>query len=333
MRVSDLMVSSDNADKTSPADPIAEKIDAIAMLHARAESMVERYQHNVEAVTEWIGRPRTLFAVVFVVALWIVSNSLGLRFGASVADPPPFYWLQGAIGLSALLLTIVVLITQNRMGKLAVQREQLDLQISLMVGFPILAITLCMLLDRSVSSYVVWGAICAAIGFFLPRYALWKKTLSRQQRIRWALADALDLMVIAVEAGLGLNAALNRVGDELKTTHPDLHNELELVNLEIRVGRGRDEALRNLAERTGVDDVRSFVALLIQADRYGSSIAKAVRVFADSLRTQRRQRAEQASQKAALKLLFPLTAFLFPVIVMIILAPAVLNLVDLFGGL
>ena len=128
------MVSSDNGgSNASPTDPIAEKIDAIAMLHARAESMVERHQHNVEAVTEWIGRPRTLFAVVFVVALWIVSNSLGLRFGASVADPPPFYWLQGAIGLSALLLTIVVLITQNRMGKLAVQREQLDLQISLMV--------------------------------------------------------------------------------------------------------------------------------------------------------------------------------------------------------
>jgi tight adherence protein C len=207
------------------------------------------------------------------------------------------------------------------------------IQISLMVGFPALAITLCIVFERPVTSYILWGAIFAAVGFFLPRYVLWKKTLSRKQRIQWALADALDLMVIAVEAGLGLNAALNRVGEELKTSHPDLHNELELVNLEIRVGRGRDEALRNLAERTGVDDVRSFVALLVQADRYGSSIAKAVRVFADSLRTQRRQRAEQASQKAALKLLFPLTAFLFPVIIMIILAPAVLNLVDLFGGL
>lgn len=207
------------------------------------------------------------------------------------------------------------------------------IQISLMVGLPILSSTLCILTERPLSSYVLWGAIFAAIGFFLPRYVLWKKILGRQQRIRWALADALDLMVIAVEAGLGLNAALNRVGEELKTTHPDLHNELEMVNLEIRVGRGRDEALRNLAERTGVDDVRSFVALLVQADRYGSSIAKAVRVFADSLRTNRRQRAEQASQKAALKLLFPLTAFLFPVIIMIILAPAVLNLVDLFGGL
>jgi uncharacterized membrane protein len=133
MGVSDLMVSSDSADSTSPADPIAEKIDAIAMLHARAESMVERHQHNVEAVTEWIGRPRTLFAVVLAVTLWIVLNSAGIRFGLAVVDPPPFYWLQGAIGLSALLLTIVVLITQNRMGKLAVQREQLDLQISLMV--------------------------------------------------------------------------------------------------------------------------------------------------------------------------------------------------------
>jgi len=207
------------------------------------------------------------------------------------------------------------------------------IQVTLMVALPVLTATLCFLLERAPSTFVVWGGIGAALGFYLPRYVLRKKIAGRQQRIRWALADAMDLMVIAVEAGLGLNAALNRVGDELGKTHADLHHELELVNLEIRVGRGREEALRNFAERTGVDDVRSFVALLIQADRYGSSIAKAVRVFADSLRTQRRQRAEQASQKAALKLLFPLTAFLFPVIILIILAPAALNLIDLFGGL
>ena len=207
------------------------------------------------------------------------------------------------------------------------------IQVTLVLGLPILVITLCIILNAASQNYVIWSAIAAAIGFYLPRFVLRKVIANRQQRIRWALADALDLMVIAVEAGLGLNAALNRVGGELKDTHRDLHHELELVNLEIRVGRSRDEALRNLAERTGVDDVRSFVALLIQADRYGSSIAKAVRVFADSLRTQRRQRAEQASQKAALKLLFPLTAFLFPVIIMVILTPAVLNLIDLFGGL
>jgi tight adherence protein C len=205
-------------------------------------------------------------------------------------------------------------------------------QLTLMVAIPTLVVTLCFLFDRSPSSFVVLGALGAAVGFYIPRYVLVKKIANRQQRIRWALADALDLMVIAVEAGLGLNAALNRVGEELGNTHADFHRELELVNLEIRVGRSREEALRNLAERTGVDDVRSFVALLIQADRYGSSIAKAVRVFSTSLRTQRRQRAEQASQKAALKLLIPLTGFLFPVIILVILAPAALNLIDLFAG-
>lgn len=205
------------------------------------------------------------------------------------------------------------------------------IQLSLVVALPTLVITIGYLLDRPVRTTVILSVLGAAIGFYLPRMILGNKIKQRQLRITWGLADTLDLMVVAVEAGLGLNAALNRVAEELKKTHPDLHYELELVNLEIRVGRSREEALRNLAERTGVDDIRSFVALLIQADRYGSSIAKAVRIFAESLRTKRRQKAEQASQKAALKLIFPLTVFLFPVILLMILAPAVLNLIDLFG--
>jgi tight adherence protein C len=203
------------------------------------------------------------------------------------------------------------------------------IQLSLVVAFPSIILTICFFLDRPLNSFLVWSLLSAALGFYLPRMVLGSKIKNRQQRITWALADALDLMVVAVEAGLGLNAALNRVGDELKNSHPDLHYELEMVNLEIRVGRSREEALRNLAERTGVDDIRSFVALLVQADRYGSSIAKAVRIFSESLRTKRRQKAEQAAQKAALKLIFPLTAFLFPVIIMVILAPAVLNIIDL----
>lgn len=202
------------------------------------------------------------------------------------------------------------------------------IQITLMVAIPSVLMTICFILDRPVTNFLIWGLLGAAIGFYLPRYFLHKKTSGRQQRITWALADSMDLIVVAVEAGLGLNAALNRVGEEIKDIHPDMHDEMALVNLEIRVGRSREEALRNLAERTGVDDIRSFVALLIQSDRYGSSIAKAVRVFADSLRTKRRQRAEQASQKAALKLLFPLTMFLFPVIILVVLGPAILNLVD-----
>jgi len=203
------------------------------------------------------------------------------------------------------------------------------IQITLVIALPTVVATLCFLLDRPLNNFLIWGIIAAAVGFYLPRYVVIKKTTARQRRITWALADSMDLMVVAVEAGLGLNAALNRVGDELKGLHPDMHQEIELVNLEIRVGRGREEALRNLAERTGVDDIRSFVALLIQADRYGSSIAKAVRIFAESLRTKRRQRAEQAAQKAALKLLFPLTLFLFPVIIMVVLGSALLNIIDI----
>ena len=202
------------------------------------------------------------------------------------------------------------------------------IQIGLFLAIPIVVATICFILDQPLLTFVVWGVIGAAFGYYLPRYVLRKKTTRRQRQITWGLADAMDLMVVAVEAGLSLNASINRVSEELKVLHKELHQELDLVNLEIRVGRSREEALRNLAERTGVDDIRSFVALLIQADRYGSSIAKAVRIFADSLRTKRRQRAEQASQKAALKLLFPLTMFLFPVILLVVLGPAVLNLMD-----
>jgi tight adherence protein C len=205
------------------------------------------------------------------------------------------------------------------------------IQVLLLVALPTVMVTFCFLINASLNSFFIWGVVAAAIGFYVPRIVLRRMISNRQQRITWGLADALDLMVIAVEAGLGLNAALNRVGEELKDLHPDMHHEFDLVNLEIRLGRSREEALRNLTERTGVDDIRSFVALLIQADRFGSSIGKAVRVFADSLRTKRRQRAEQASAKAALKLLIPLTVFLFPVIIAMILAPSALNLIDLFS--
>jgi tight adherence protein C len=202
-------------------------------------------------------------------------------------------------------------------------------QIVMLIALPTLVSVLCFLLDRPLNNFIIWGLFGAAAGFYLPKYFLLKKTQARKLRITWGLADAMDLMVVTVEAGLGLNAALNRVGEEIKDLHPDLHYEIDIVNLEIRVGRSREEALRNLAERTGVDDIRSFVALLIQADRFGSSIAKAVRVFAESLRTKRRQRAEQAAAKASLKLLFPLTCFLFPVIILVILAPSLFALSDM----
>ena len=122
-----------------------------------------------------------------------------------------------------------------------------------------------------------------------------------------------------------------KVASELKDVHPDVSEEFEMANLEIRVGRERDEALRNLAERTGVDDLRSLTAMLIQTDKFGTSISRAIRVFSDSLRTKRRQRAEQAAQKAAVKLLIPLALFLFPTLFIAILGPAAINLMDTLG--
>jgi tight adherence protein C len=189
-----------------------------------------------------------------------------------------------------------------------------------------------MMLGRPINTVLIPALLAFGVGFILPRFMLNRMISNRKLRIAWGLADALDLMVITMEAGLGLNAAMLRVCDELKTVHPDISKEFELANLEIRVGRERSEALRNLAERTGVEDLNSLVGMLIQADRFGTSIARAVRIYSDSLRTKRRQRAEQAAQKAAFKLLLPLGALLFPTMFIIILGPALLNISDMLGG-
>ena len=205
------------------------------------------------------------------------------------------------------------------------------IQIGVLGGLPAAVALTCAVLARPISSAFLWILFSFVVGFFLPRYVLRRMIRARQLRVRWGLADALDLMVISIEAGLGLNAAMMKVSSELKEVHPDISDEFELANLEIRVGRERDEALRNLAERTGVEDLRSLVAMLIQTDKFGTSIARAIRVFSDSLRTKRRQRAEQAAQKAAVKLLFPLACFLFPTLFIAILGPALLQLMDTLG--
>ena len=207
------------------------------------------------------------------------------------------------------------------------------IQLVCMAGFPLIVAGVCAWMARPLGNALIWIILAFVIGFMLPRYSLRRITNNRQRDLRWGLADALDLMVVSVEAGLGLNAAMMKVAGELRDVHSAIAIEFELANLEIRVGRDRDEALRNLAERTGVDDLRSLVAMLIQTDKFGTSIAKGLRVFSDSLRTKRRQRAEQEAQKAAVKLLFPLACFLFPTLFIAILGPAALNLIDTFGNM
>jgi tight adherence protein C len=206
------------------------------------------------------------------------------------------------------------------------------LQLVSMVLLPGAILLLWVFLARPLNGALVPVLFAFAAGFLLPRFILNRLVASRQLKITWGLADALDLMVITMEAGLGLNAAMLKVCEELKDVHPDISKEFELANLEIRVGRDRSEALRNLADRTGVEDLNSLVGMLIQADRFGTSIARAVRVYSDSLRTKRRQRAEQAAQKAAFKLLLPLGALLFPTMFIIILGPAMLNISDMLSG-
>jgi len=166
-----------------------------------------------------------------------------------------------------------------------------------------------------------------AFGFFAPRFALKRKIQNRQRRIKLGLPDALDLTVICVEAGLALDQAMMRVGQDLHHAHPELSEEFHLVNLEMRAGKPRAEALRNLVDRTGVDDIRSLVGTLIQTDRFGTSVAQALRVHSDSLRTERRQRAEEQAAKTTIKMVIPLVLFVLPSIIFVTLGPAVIQLI------
>ena len=175
--------------------------------------------------------------------------------------------------------------------------------------------------------------IAGLVGWVVPGFIIKRKVRKRQTEIRHALADALDLLVVCVEAGLGLNQALVRVSDEIAHVSAAMSEELMLTNFEIRAGTPRDEALRNLGNRSGVDDLKSLTAMLIQTDRFGTSIATALRVHSDTLRTKRRQRAEEAAAKTTIKLVFPLVLFIFPAMFVVILGPAVLHILEQLGGL
>lgn len=171
----------------------------------------------------------------------------------------------------------------------------------------------------------------AGLGFFLPRFILKRMIKDRQRQIRLGLPDALDLTVICVEAGLALDQALMRVGEDLHHAHADLSDEFHLVNLEMRAGKPRAEALRNLVDRTGVDDIRALVGTLIQTDRFGTSVAQALRVHSDSLRTERRQRAEEQAAKTTIKMVPPLVIFVLPSIIFVTIGPAVIQLIRQLG--
>ena len=169
--------------------------------------------------------------------------------------------------------------------------------------------------------------LAGVLGYFLPRFVLKRRITARQRRIQLGLPDGLDLAIICVEAGLSLDQALQRVGQELQYVHPDLSDELHLLTLEVRAGKPRAEALRNLGLRANIDDVRALVAVLLQTDRFGTSVAQALRVHSDGLRTERRQRAEEAAAKTTIKMVPALVFFVFPPMFFVTLGPAVIELI------
>jgi len=164
--------------------------------------------------------------------------------------------------------------------------------------------------------------LMAILGFYLPNIWIKWRISKRRDKIQRGIPDALDLMVVCVEAGTGLDAALNRTAEEMKKTNSVLAEELSLVNLEIRAGKPRQEALKNLAWRTNLEDLSNLTTLLIQTERFGTSIAQALRVHADFMRTKRFQRAEELAQKMPIKLIFPLALFILPMFFLITLGPA-----------
>lgn len=185
----------------------------------------------------------------------------------------------------------------------------------------------------SLNEGLLAGLALAAVGYYLPNVYLRHRLATRQREMFEALPDAIDLMTMMVEAGLGLDAALGRVAQEMGPQSPVIEEEFQLVTLELRAGASREQSLRNLAARSGIDELEMFVAMLIQADRFGTSMADALRVHSNELRTKRKLRAEEAATKMAMKLLFPLVLCIFPSILIVLLGPAVISIYRIFSPL
>jgi tight adherence protein C len=199
--------------------------------------------------------------------------------------------------------------------------------ICLALGF--LATSGTMLFTKGATQEAIMYTIgVAGICFYLPDVVVWLRKKSRQDVIFFGLPDGLDLMVVCVEAGLGLDQAMRKVADEMRKTYGVLAEEFALCNLQLQMGRARNDVLHELGQRTGVDDLKALSAILIQADKFGSSVAQALRVQSDSMRTRRRQMAEEKAAKTAVKLIFPLVLFIFPAIFVVLVGPAAITMIN-----
>ena len=208
--------------------------------------------------------------------------------------------------------------------------EHVEIYTAIKLLLPLVGI----ILGTFFSSNLVLAIILGGLGgFFLPDLVLSYLVTRRQEQIRIALPDALDLLVICMEAGLGIDQAMLRVGDEMAITAPSLAEEFQIVSREQRAGKPRLDAWRSMAERLDIEFVRQFVTMLVQTERFGTPVAQALGVFADTLRSRRMQAAEEVAAKTGVKLLFPLVLFIFPSIFVVSLGPAIINLHQMFADL
>jgi tight adherence protein C len=206
-------------------------------------------------------------------------------------------------------------------------------RVVLAAGLIILSVVGGAFLNVRLPTSLLFALWLGGLGWWVPSWYVLQRRRKRRDEISAALADALDLLVACVEAGIGLNQALVRVAEEVRNTSEALSAELMMVNLEIRAGTPRDQALRNLAERTGLEDVENLVSTMIQTERFGTSVGRALRVQSDTLRQKRRQRAEEAAAKTTIKLVFPLVMFIFPSLFVVVLGPAAIQVVRALVGL
>jgi tight adherence protein C len=270
----------------------ADGASAAAGSEAAPTGMAGLLKAQLQALLEWFARMNQPSNVEEVRATRSKLINAGYRSGKA-----PVFFVGAKLLLAILMACLMTMIPAK------------------LLGFP------------SVSKLTFYYVLVAACGYYAPALWLRRAIGSRKDALQRAIPDALDLMVVCVEAGLGLDQAIGRVGEELKRAHHELSDELNILALELRTGVSRQEALRNLAHRTDLEEVRNLVALLVQTDRFGTSIGQALRVYADSMRTKRQLRAEELAAKLPVKMLLPLIFFIFPSMFIVVIGPACIKIV------
>jgi tight adherence protein C len=285
-------------------------------LESRKESLPQRFKEIVgaeagaprgriaESAEEWLGKFRKWFASKAPTEIELVEMLSGKELAGGR-----------------------LLLNQAGIRSAGAYRIYLGVRWALPVVLAVLAVVYGKVTGVASKSLFLMVLVAGIVGFLLPDFALRRKIHKRQEEITDALPDGLDLLVVCVEAGLGLNAAFVKITEEFQLSSPALSEEFDIVNREMVAGKPRQEALRALTERTGVEDVKSLVAMLIQTEKLGTSLAQSLRVHSDSLRMRRRQKAEEAAAKTTIKLVFPLVFLMFPALFIVILGPGVLQII------